>query len=305
MSSATPSRRAVLGVALALGLGLTGCYRVSPLVGTGSQAGSSATPLPITDERRAGVATETSLAELARASGLAGIAAAHTAHATALAQADPLAGRNADTTAVISPTAAPTSGNLIAAERAAGNHYRTVATAASDPAMALLWASLSVFCSNVSTTGPAPRTGDVYPTALPTEPLPSAQQVLLSRLNALVTGLEWGIGQLASSDPLRSQGQQRLQEVNTERSALREELRAASASPTPLLPGYPMPATPSTSASTKTLWVGLELGVLAGCGRVVAASSGARRSTAITAMSTPLAHAMALGSAVPGWPGWV
>ena len=80
---------------------------------------------------------------------------------------------------------------------------------------------------------------------------------------------------------------------------------AASASPTPLLPGYPMPATPSTSASTKTLWVGLELGVLAGSGRVVAASSGARRSTAITAMSTPLAHAMALGSAVPGWPGWV
>ncbi|MCI1746983.1 MAG: ferritin-like domain-containing protein [Acidipropionibacterium sp.] len=313
MTFGTPSRRAVLAVGLSLvPLGLTGCYRVSPLVGTEARTSPSPTP-QVTAERRAAVSTEASLADLARSAGLAGIAAAHLGHATVLAQADPLAGRNADTTPVIpvpSPSASPgvakvSAAQLLAAERTAGKDYLRTAGQAADSGMSLLWASLSCFCTTITASGPAPQTGQVYPVTLPAEPAVAARQVLLSRLNDLATGLEWGIGRLPASDPLREDGLERLSEVNLERARLRAELRSASATPTPLLPGYPMPATPSTAASTKTLWSSLELGVLAGWGRVAAATRGAERTAAVTAMSAPLSQALQYGAAMPAWPGWV
>ncbi|MDN6812360.1 MAG: hypothetical protein L0L73_11335, partial [Acidipropionibacterium jensenii] len=101
MSSATPSRRTVMMATLGLAAAsLSGCYRVSPLVGSGEDRRASATPPPVTAERRSAVSTEATLAQLARAAGQAGIAAVHTGHATVLAQVDPLAGRSADTTPV-------------------------------------------------------------------------------------------------------------------------------------------------------------------------------------------------------------
>lgn len=315
MTFGTPGRRAVLAAGLGLvSLGLSGCYRVSPLVGTEAHASPSPAP-PVTAERRAAVSTETSLADLADSAGLAGIAAAHLGHATVLAQSDPLAGRNADTTPVIpmpSPSPSVSSGGatastarLLAAERAAGKGYLSAAGRATSPGMGLLWASLSCFCTTVTASVPAPQTGEVYPVTLPVEPAVAARQVLLSRLNDLATGLEWGIGRLPAGDPLHDAGLERLGDVNRERAELRAALRSASATPTPLLPGYPMPATPSTAASTKNLWSSLELGVLAGWGRVAAATGGAGRTAAITAMGTPLSQALRYGAAMPAWPGWV
>lgn len=322
MTSGTPSRRAVLMAGIgALTLGLSGCYRVSPLIGTGTRTGRTASPPPVTADRRAAVDAETALEGLARQAGLTGVAAVHAAHATVLAQADPLAGRNADTTPVIPapsssaplPSATPHSSappaspaqRLLTAEKEAAARYLAVAMKAADPGLALLWAGLSVFCATITASGPEPTVGDVYPVRLRAESPTAARQVLLSRLNALSTGLEWGIGRLSTTDPLYPVGVDRLAGVNRERVELRDLLRAASASPTPLLPGYPMPATPSTPASTRVLWSGLELGALAGWGRVVAATVGADRRAAIGAMSTPVSYALRYGTAVPAWPGWV
>lgn len=301
---------ATLGLAAA---SLSGCYRVSPLVGSGEDRRASATPPPVTAERRSAVFTEATLAQLARAAGQAGIAAVHTGHATVLAQVDPLAGRSADTTPVIpvtpsspaSPSTVSPQLQLITAERVAGRDYLEIAGRSDDPSWTLIWASLTVFANSVRFTGPAPELGDAYPVTVPSEPLTAARQVLLSRLNALSTGLEWGVGRLSSTDPLHATGVDRLRRVEYQKASLRASLRAASASPTPLQPGYPMPATPSDAASTRTLWSGLERGALAGWGRVTAAADGADRRAAMLAMSRSMVFLSYYGVPQPGWPGWV
>ncbi|MDN6761988.1 DUF4439 domain-containing protein, partial [Acidipropionibacterium jensenii] len=68
---------------------------------------------------------------------------------------------------------------------------------------------------------------------------------------------------------------------------------------------YPMPATPSDAASTRTLWSGLERGVLAGWGRVTAAADGADRRAAMLAMTESMSFLTHYGVPLPGWPGWV
>lgn len=311
MTSGTPSRRAILLAGLgAAGVALTGCYRVSPLVGTGTRAEPSATAAPPDKDRRAGLDTENGLRVVAEAAGLSATAAVHRAHATVLAQADPLAGRNADTTPLISAAEPPSPGPspaaaLVDRERAAATTYATVAGRQTDPGLALLWASMSVFSANVATTGPAPAVAGTFPVRLPPQTVEQARQVLLSRLNALSAGLEWGIGRLDPSDPLHATGTARLSQVDQQRARLRAALRSASATPVPAQPGYPMPATPSTTASTRQLWAGLELGVLAGWGRMVAAAGGSDRASAIGSMNTSARTAMGYGAALPGWPGWV
>jgi hypothetical protein len=242
---------------------------------------------------------------------LSAVARMHTIHAGVLAQADPLGGQNADTEPVITPSPSPSSASppslaqLLTDEKAAAGQYLADAGAAETPGEALLWASLSVFASGFSGQGVAPVQTDAYPMTLPVETLTDARQVLLSRLNALVAGLEWGVGRLPSSDPLHTTGMNRLDAVEIQRVRLREDLRQASASPTPALPGYRMPATPSTPASARELWVSLELGVLAGHGRVVAATPGPSRSTAVPAMAAQAAQLRAYASGLPAWPGWV
>ncbi|WP_114044475.1 DUF4439 domain-containing protein [Acidipropionibacterium virtanenii] len=317
MTSRAPSRRSILiaGAGL-IGIGAAGCYRVSPVI----DAGARTTPeITVTPRRRAALNTETALASAARqaaalASGsrtavLSALAQMHTLHAGVLAQADPLAGQNADSDPVITPTPVASASaplpQLLTDEKRAADQYVHDALAADTPGEALLWASLAVFASGASAAGAAPVRGDGEPVSLPVEDPTSARQVLLSRLNALVAGLEWGVGRLPATDSLRSIGTRRLDAVATQQARLRALLREASATPTPALPGYPMPATPSTPRSTRELWVSLELGVLSGHGRVVAAASGTERSTAITAMGDQAAQVTGYGSGMPAWPGWV
>ncbi|ALN15696.1 DUF4439 domain-containing protein [Acidipropionibacterium acidipropionici] len=319
MTFGLPSRRGILiaGAGL-IGIGAAGCYTVSPIIDPGTRESPTIT---ITPRRRAALNAESELAATAKraaaaatgsvAALLAAVARIHTLHAGVLAQADPLGGQNADSEPVITPSPSPSSASppslaqLLTDEKAAAGQYLADAGAAETPGEALLWASLSVFASGVSGQGAPPTQGDAHPMTLPVETLTDARQVLLSRLNALVAGLEWGVGRLPSSDPLHATGAARLDAVEIQRARLRQDLRQASASPTPALPGYQMPATPSTPASTRELWVSLELGVLAGHGRVVAATPGPARSTAIPAMADQAAQLRAYGSGLPAWPGWV
>ncbi|MCA3772508.1 DUF4439 domain-containing protein, partial [Cutibacterium sp.] len=123
--------------------------------------------------------------------------------------------------------------------------------------------------------------------------------------NALVAGLEWGIGRLGENDPLRTWGWDRREQVLAQRAEVRQSIRDASTTPTPDVPGYPMSPTPVNDAATRSLWSGLEANVLSGWGRVTAASGSAARPHAVASMVSQTQVLAHLGTGVTTWPGWV
>ncbi|MGK2309244.1 DUF4439 domain-containing protein [Cutibacterium sp. V970] len=312
------ARRTLLASGASLvAIGLTGCDH-EPAKKTTPVHPTIASAAP---QRRDAVSQEAFLAQLATkaASTVGGdrkvmyqrIAAAHDRHCQVLSQAEPFLGSTGSPTPSISPSPVVAGrGSPVALlqrhEKAAATHYLSHCRAAGEPSESLLWASLSVFCSAFGPDAPAPRpTPEVVPVTVGQEPLVDAQQALLTHLNALMAGLEWGIGRLGEADPLRTWGWQRRDQVIAQRAEVRQAIREASATPTPDLPGYPMPTTPDNAAATRSLWSDLEDDVLSGWGRVTAASPTSARPHAVAAMvnqTEVLAH---LGTGLTTWPGWV
>lgn len=272
-------------------------------------------------QRRDAVSQEALLAQLATkaASTVGGgrrvmyqrVAAAHHRHCQVLSQTDPFSGNTGSPSPSVSPSPLTAGqGSPVALlqrhEKAAATQYLSNCRAAGDPSESLVWASLSVFCSAFDPDAPAPRpTPKVVPVSVGQEPLVNAQQALLTHLNALVAGLEWGIGRLAEGDPLRAWGWRRRDQVIAQRAEVRRGIRDASATPTPDLPGYPMPTTPVNAAATRSLWSDLEDNVLSGWGRVTAASPAPARPHAVAAMASQTEVLAHLGTGVTTWPGWV
>ncbi|MDO4412966.1 DUF4439 domain-containing protein [Cutibacterium sp.] len=313
------ARRTLLAGGTALfAVGLTGCEhnesdtKTTPLI--------SPTP-SVAPQRRDAVSQEIFLAQLATkaAATVTGdrkvmyqrVAAAHRLHYQVLSQADPFSGNTATPTPSVSPTpmaagkGAPTS-ELQTHEKNAAAQYLSNCQAAQNPSESLLWASLSVFCSAVGPNAPAPRpTPKVVPITIGQEPVVNAQQALLTHLNALVAGLEWGIGRLDEGHALRTWGQQRRDQVIAQRAKVRQTIRDASATPTPDVAGYPMSTVPANAAATRSLWSSLEGNVLSGWGRVAAASPSSQRSNAVSAMIAQTKYLAYLEAGVTTWPGWV
>ncbi|WCC79251.1 DUF4439 domain-containing protein [Cutibacterium equinum] len=317
------ARRTVLASGATLGaIGLSGCSHRSEKTTPVHPTVAGTTPrVDTAAQRRDAVSHEAFLAQLATkaANSVSGgrkatyeqLAAAHRRHEQVLSQTDPFSGKTDSLTPSVSPTPlAAGQGSPDALlqhhEKAAAARYLSNCRAAGDPSQSLLWASLSVFCSAFAPDAPAPRPRPkVVPVTVGQEPLVHAQQALLTHLNALMAGLEWGIGRLEEDDPLRTWGQQRRDQVIAQRAEVRQGLREASATPTPDLPGYPMPTAPANPAATRSLWSGLEDNVLSGWGRVVAASPSSARSHAVAAMITQAEVLAHLGTGVTTWPGWV
>ena len=239
------------------------------------------------------------------------VAAAHRRHLEVLSQSNPFSGSTATPSAAISPTPRTAGqGSPLALlqhhEKAAATQYLEICQTAQDSSETLLWASLSVFCSAFNPSAPAPQsTPKVVPVTIGQEPLTNAQQALLTHLNALVAGLEWGIGRLGENDPLRTWGWDRREQVLAQRAEVRQSIRDASTTPTPDVPGYPMSPTPVNDAATRSLWSGLEANVLSGWGRVTAASGSAARPHAVASMVSQTQVLAHLGTGVTTWPGWV
>ena len=311
------ARRTILASGAALvAIGLTGCDHDSPKKKATTVRSTATTPMP---HRNDAVSTEALLADLANKAArsaadgqrtvLNEIAAAHHRHVQVLSQSNPFSGSTAVPSATVSPTLR-TQGSPLALlqqhEKAAATQYLETCRTAQDSSETLLWASLSVFCSAFNPTGPVPQpTPKVVPVTVGQEPLVDAQQALLSHLNALVAGLEWGIGRLEKNDPLRTWGWNRREKVLAQRAEVRQNVRDASATPTPDLPGYPMSPAPVNDAATRSLWSGLETNVLSGWGRVTGASGSAARPHAVAAMVTQTQVLAQLGTGVTTWPGWV
>ncbi|WP_130866928.1 hypothetical protein, partial [Acidipropionibacterium timonense] len=249
-------RRAMLTASLSAGTFLlAGCYRVSPLIEGPRSGTTAATPTLGATMRRAAeleadlAATASSLARTDRshATALAAVSAVHSAHARTLGRADPF---DATSITVIDPVASssstprsamatPTRATLDRALAAAAKAHLASAVAAADPSHVLLWASLAASAS-ASGLSPAPTVETtVSPVRIGSESLTAARQVLLSRVNALLAGLDWGVGRLLGVDQdLRAWGQERLDAVSTMRADLHAQIRESSATPTPFSPGY-------------------------------------------------------------------
>lgn len=207
------ARRTILASGAAfVTIGLTGCGHNSP---EKKATEKKTTPVRATTtasapHRSDAVSTEALLADLATKAArsvtdgqltvLNQVAAAHRRHLEVLSQSNPFSGSTATPSAAISSTPRTAGqGSPLALlqhhEKAAATQYLEICQTAQDSSETLLWASLSVFCSAFNPSAPAPQpTPKVVPVTVGQEPLTNAQQALLTHLNALVAGLEWGIG---------------------------------------------------------------------------------------------------------------
>lgn len=318
------SRRQVIGTALGMSaLALAGCApdpKARKHRGEKEAPGGRQLTPQVRNDLSAGAHKENQLADLATAvagadaanrAKLNALAAAHRRHAAVLGADDPFdaqAATKASSTpakASSSPTPdeSPTLDSLRRTRRETAAWYRTHAVSADDPSLALLWASLSVFAGN-SSTAPAARLDDIWLVQIDEEPVVDAQQVLLSHINAMLGGLEWGLGQTTDAT-LHEWGSQRREQLRTLRTSIHEQVRDASATPTPFNPAYSMPGRPANPAATRAMWAQLQENVISATGRVTAATQSQKRADAVKLMADELTHLGELGAATPTWPGWV
>ncbi|MGO4957521.1 DUF4439 domain-containing protein [Luteococcus sp. Sow4_B9] len=317
------SRRQLAGL-LGSALALTACspnptvLRTEPLKGQGSAvpdptvqasreveaalvaALAAATTHPARDATSAQKAMVRSLGE------------AHRAHLDVLSRRDPLRPRTATSA---SPTSTPKDTapavwsdlvkQLSALEARAATAHRAATLAADEPATALLYASLATFAHVQRQPGSPVAPPTSTPARIVVGTRTDALTVLLSRVRALVEGLEIGCGQLPSTDPRAKDGRARLVQAQALRDDVVSLLTSEKAPVPPAALGYQMPGRLTDVASATVTWGTLELDVLSACARLAAASTGSQRRQALDWMDGQADRLRALGRPVPLWPGWV
>lgn len=315
-----PTRRALLATALAgTALASTGCVAsptVEPRAGRGRRASASPSTDPQAESTllvEQSLVTQVRLA-LDRASALSvpapqqarlrALAAAHAAHADVLRGA-----------LVVQPTASPSpvavgkdwkgaAAQLATLEASA--HHQHLDSLQHTPAgqRALLLASLAVFCQA------APGSGRIAaPAADPSDAAPGTEaeslQVLLSRLRALVQGLEVGSGQLPPTDARATDGRARLPQAMGLRDQVEQWIVASGAGVPPAQLSYAMPGPLTTPPQVLATWAGLETGVLDAATRLAGSTpAGSRRDRALGLAQGQATRLQRLGVPMPVWPGW-
>ncbi len=242
------------------------------------------------------------------------VAAVRTAHASLLAQVDPLSGRNGDKTARFAPRAASTpklaswtaaQATITTNETALATGHKARAVAATSAPMALLWASLATSAHSRIAVRVLPVSTNAAPIPFDPGTRTDALEVLLGHVDALIYALQVGLGQLPSGDSDYASGQQRLAQVLALRDSTAAALTAASATPSAASLRYRMPNTMSNHAQIVSAWAQFESLLLDAWGRVCAASSGTARAQAIDQMFAQADRAQALGQGLSAYPGWV
>lgn len=238
-----------------------------------------------------------------------------------LLQADLLGGVNTDHTPLQSPSPSPAGsvgglGEALAAlnsnyAAAAGSHLASALTQ-TDPATAMLWASLYCYASagqqlvanhpDGSSFGVATVEGTAVPARITIGSPAETLQVLLSRVDALRFGLQTMIGRSADSQPQMST---RTTQVEDLRNTVATRISSASASPSAPAIDYTLPGNVDDRNAWSQIWGQLESGVTAAWAPVAAASSGTQRSEALSSMSAQSLQAPSHSVALSWWPGWV
>ncbi len=334
MPTSTPppraTRRAVLAGGTAVLAGwLTGCRTTLTPTPTPSPGTSTAATPPID---RASLA-----ADLLASAALFGVAAAPklrdssdslrkwAAAAQAMAQRqaevlsaeDPLAAGTSSgtpTPASVAPTstASGTGSTAKAVLAAIAQHQRALegrlvqaCLASTDGDQALLYGSLAVTSRVTQAVGPVVGRTSVSPAAGPIATAVEARGVLLTRVQALIQGLQRGLGVLSSGDALRTSGLARLVQVQALRDQLQQTLDNAGATPAPVALDYAMPGPLTTRSQISTTWGLLERGVLDAWLLVTGAAQGTERVEAQNQALGQVAQVSARGVGLTWWPGWV
>ena len=203
-----------------------------------------------------------------------------------------------------SPETPPPAGleeSLAAASTAAETSLRRAALAAQAQPLRLLYASAACTSRGLTTVGAAPVEGEAEPRHFQGTTVAASLPIALSHSWALIYGLGVGIGRLDGDDPLRDLGTARLATAKE----LRNELRNALPGVAPVQPAtFELPTAMTTSEEIRAGWGALELGLLEGLGRLVAAG-GPGRERWLELMVGAADSVGAMGRPLPHWPGWV
>ncbi len=299
--------------ALLAALAVAGCVP-DPTV-DGSPAPAATPPAPTQAPAAASVAEafERLAAAVRAGSGVAGqgyeawadaAGAALDAVMSRLLAEDPVAGGEEVFERPASPESAP--GDRQAAARVLADASDAAVAAAvagaldaTDQPLRLLYASAACSARGLRRAAVPPVPGDAEPGHFQATSDQAAVAVALSHTWALIYGLGVGLGRLDSDDDLHALGSVRLIEAKELRNRLREELTSPVDQPA----SFELPTPMSTPDEIRAGWGALELDLLEGIGRLVAAGGGEpdqrldlmlAQADAVSAMDHPLPH----------WPGW-
>lgn len=173
------------------------------------------------------------------------------------------------------------------------------ALGALDQPSRLLYASAASTAQGLRAVGAPPVPGEAEPGHFQATTDQAAVTVALSRTWALIYGLGVGLGRLDGDDALHAHGEARLIEAKRLRNRLREQLSGPVSQPA----SFEMPTAMGTPAEIREGWGGLELGLLTGIGRLVAAG-GPEAPARVELMLAQTDAVSALPWPLPHWPGW-
>lgn len=240
------------------------------------------------------------------AAGLVAVGQQCTAHLDRLLSADPLVSEQ-ERTFEAPAAAAPALTSYAAANQALAEvtkkavaELSACVTRAESQPLRLLYASLASATRAAAAPALAGAPGPGSPIRFPDTTPEASVVVALSHVWALVNGLEIGLGRLPAKDPLRPRGTARLDQVRQ----LRLDLRDAMAKPAEQDVAYELPNRMRTAGEIIAGWAALELGVLDGLARLVAASP-AESAPWLSSLLGQVGHVQAWGGKLPVWPGWV
>lgn len=176
---------------------------------------------------------------------------------------------------------------------------RAASLGALDQPLRLLYASAACAAHGLRTPGAKPVAGDAEPGHFQATTEPAAVAVALSHTWALIYGLGVGLGRLDLDDDLRALGAARLTEAKQVRNALREALTDPIEQPA----AFKLPTPMGTPREIRDGWGDLELGLLDGLGRLVAAG-GPDVASRLDLMVSQVDAVSTFARPLPWWPGW-
>lgn len=281
-----------------LALGLAGCGTSPRIDGPAALAPSSAPTSQSAQQSAAVAALATLQAAVAAAQADQAWTDAATAQLTALLgrlnTPDPLSAATQD--GFKQPESAD--GSLADAADAAAEALEKVAAETADGDLRLAYSSAAAAAVGLREVSTAPTDGGGSPTHLQQVELSSSLLVALGHAWALVYGLGVALGRLDTEEATHQHAVQRLAKARE----LRNELRDAIDGEPPAQPAsFDLPTAMNTVGTIRAGLAELELNLLDGYARLVAADSGKRWRDRMREQVSPV---QAVGGALPYWPGW-
>ena len=163
----------------------------------------------------------------------------------------------------------------------------------------LLYTSMSTAVLGLHEQSIAPVEGEGAPRSLQPTTVEASLPILLGHVWALIYGLGVGLGRIDADDPLHALGTARLNAART----LRNDLRARLGADAPEQPAaFDLPTPMDNPEAVREAWGQLEVAVMNGYARLVAADADPQWRIGMRNQVVPV---QATGTALTWWPGWL